>query len=91
MLITEDASEDARFSANPYVAGAPFIKFYAGAPLVGRSEFGLALLLLLSLLPFAAAASGAAKLCACWGWPSHGCQPALPPAPAFCLTPRPST
>ena len=41
VLITEDASEDARFAANPYVAGAPFIKFYAGAPLVGRSESGL--------------------------------------------------
>jgi hypothetical protein len=37
VLITEDASEDARFSANPYVAGAPFIKFYAGAPLVGKN------------------------------------------------------
>lgn len=38
VLITEDASEDARFAANPYVAGDPHIKFYAGAPLVGRSE-----------------------------------------------------
>jgi GAF domain-containing protein len=37
VLITEDASEDARFAGNPYVAGAPFIKFYAGAPLVGRN------------------------------------------------------
>mmetsp|Transcript_438 Transcript_438/g.1315 ORF Transcript_438/g.1315 Transcript_438/m.1315 type:complete len:743 (+) Transcript_438:113-2341(+) len=35
ILITEDASLDARFSHNPYVAGDPFIKFYAGAPLVG--------------------------------------------------------
>lgn len=43
MLITEDASEDARFSANPYVAGEPRIKFYAGAPLVGRSECRAAL------------------------------------------------
>ncbi|KAL4434067.1 hypothetical protein ABPG75_000508 [Micractinium tetrahymenae] len=37
VLITEDASEDARFAANPYVAGDPHIKFYAGAPLVGRN------------------------------------------------------
>ena len=44
MLITEDASEDARFAGNPYVAGAPFIKFYAGAPLVGRSECSAAVL-----------------------------------------------
>ncbi|PSC73115.1 kinase [Micractinium conductrix] len=37
VLITEDASEDARFAGNPYVAGAPYIKFYAGAPLVGSN------------------------------------------------------
>lgn len=38
VLITEDASVDARFSHNPYVAGEPYIKFYAGAPLVGTGE-----------------------------------------------------
>jgi PAS domain-containing protein len=37
ILITEDASKDARLAHNPYVAGPPFIKFYAGAPLVGRN------------------------------------------------------
>lgn len=35
ILITEDASKDARLAHNPYVAGEPYIKFYAGAPLVG--------------------------------------------------------
>lgn len=35
LLLSEDASKDARFAHNPYVAGEPFIKFYAGAPLVG--------------------------------------------------------
>eukprot|EP00931_Biecheleriopsis_adriatica_P085487 TRINITY_DN5_c0_g1_i1.p1 TRINITY_DN5_c0_g1~~TRINITY_DN5_c0_g1_i1.p1 ORF type:complete len:716 (+),score=136.43 TRINITY_DN5_c0_g1_i1:956-3103(+) len=35
ILITEDASVDARFAHNPYVAGDPHIKFYAGAPLIG--------------------------------------------------------
>jgi len=37
ILITEDASRDARFAHNPYVAGDPRIKFYAGAPLVGSN------------------------------------------------------
>lgn len=35
ILITEDASRDARFAHNPYVAGPPHLKFYAGTPLVG--------------------------------------------------------
>eukprot|EP00951_Prasinocladus_malaysianus_P046198 scaffold631440_cov46-Prasinocladus_malaysianus.AAC.1 len=39
VLITEDASVDARFSHNPYVAGDPFIKFYAGAPLLQSSNW----------------------------------------------------
>ncbi len=34
VLITEDASQDARFAANPYVMGEPHIRFYAGAPLI---------------------------------------------------------
>jgi hypothetical protein len=62
VLITEDASNDARFSHNPYVAGSPYVKFYAGAPLVGTGTMphlqpllllplSLPLLLLLLLLP----------------------------------------
>eukprot|EP00927_Polykrikos_kofoidii_P046330 TRINITY_DN40561_c0_g1_i1.p1 TRINITY_DN40561_c0_g1~~TRINITY_DN40561_c0_g1_i1.p1 ORF type:complete len:715 (-),score=90.49 TRINITY_DN40561_c0_g1_i1:163-2307(-) len=37
VLITEDASRDTRLAHNPYVAGSPYIKFYAGAPLVGSA------------------------------------------------------
>jgi diguanylate cyclase (GGDEF)-like protein/PAS domain S-box-containing protein len=33
MLVVEDATLDPRFAANPLVAGAPHVRFYAGQPL----------------------------------------------------------
>jgi GAF domain-containing protein len=38
VLVVPDATQDRRFSENPLVTGAPYIRFYAGAPL--RSETG---------------------------------------------------
>lgn len=38
VTIVEDASQDARFSANPVVTGAPKIRFYAGVPLIYREQ-----------------------------------------------------
>ena len=37
ILIVEDTHKDIRFHDNPLVTGAPFLKFYAGAPLVSKN------------------------------------------------------
>lgn len=37
-LIVEDATQDARFAANPYVTGPEGIRFYAGQPLVVHGQ-----------------------------------------------------
>lgn len=33
-FIVPDANDDARFAGNPLVTGAPFVRFYAGSPLI---------------------------------------------------------
>jgi GAF domain-containing protein len=50
-LVVSDAREDSRFRNNPYVMGDPFIRFYAGAPLVYDGEVRLGALCLIDIKP----------------------------------------
>lgn len=50
-LVIEDARADARFSGNPLVLGAPFIRFYAGVPVTDRDANRLGTLCVLDSTP----------------------------------------
>ena len=51
VLVVTDAREDPRFAASPLVTGEPFIRFYAGAPLIYMSDIRLGGLCLLDTEP----------------------------------------
>lgn len=46
-----DAQLDSRFSANPWVAGRPFLRFYAGTPLISADGHALGTLCVLDVVP----------------------------------------
>ncbi|WP_210530169.1 GAF domain-containing protein [Rubellimicrobium arenae] len=41
VLVVPDLNEDQRFARNPFVTGEPFVRFYAGAPLIYRGDVRL--------------------------------------------------
>lgn len=51
MLVVPDARADRRFAANPLVASAPHLRFYAGMPLVDLSGFTLGALCIIDTKP----------------------------------------
>ncbi len=50
-LVIEDTREDARSADNPYVLGPPYLRFYAGAPLVDRHGYCLGTFCIVGLQP----------------------------------------
>jgi GAF domain-containing protein len=51
VLVVTDTHQDDRFSSNPFVAGEPFVRFYAGAPLIYQGENRLGSLCLIDFRP----------------------------------------
>lgn len=50
-LICQDAMRDERFKNSPYVAGAPYIRFYAGIPLFTEEGYAIGTLCVIDYVP----------------------------------------
>ena len=50
-LVILDAREDERYASISTVSGAPFVRFYAGIPLVNRAGYALGALCVVDMVP----------------------------------------
>ena len=50
-MVVEDATTDPRFEENPLVVGPPYIRFYAGVPVMARNEAALGSLCIIDRRP----------------------------------------
>ena len=51
LFVVQDAAADPEFAENPLVVGPPFIRFYAGAPLLAQNSVALGSLAVLDTVP----------------------------------------
>ena len=63
VFVVEDALADPRFSSHPLVTSAPYIRFYAGAPIVSPGGAMLGMVCAIDIVPRTIAAAQLTTLC----------------------------